>query len=473
MTAARFHLGNVREEQTVTRHKIVLIGAGSTTFTQRLVADLILDDSPIQWELALVDIDAEVLESIHLVTQKMLQAKGADIPVTATTERREVLSGADFVVTTIAVGGRRGWERDVKVPRDHGVFQPVGDTMMPGGISRALRMIPPMVAIAEDIKELCPEAYFFNYSNPMTAVCRAVRKATGVPLIGLCHGVHVSEGYLARFLGVEEGTISTFGVGLNHLTFLTHIFYKGQDAFGLIREKLAAQRATVQQEIDAKDEFVNWITGRAPRYSDDPFSWGFFEQYGVFPLMMDRHISEFFPERFPEGRYYGKTLGIDAYPIDKRIAWGDEVYEEFTRLAHSEDPLPYDFFDHVPGEHEQLLDMLTSLLTDRRETFSVNMPNAGAVPNLPDEAVLELPAAATAKGFCQLHAGPLPDVLAATLLPKLRAIEITVEAALQGDFNLFVEALLSDGAVREPERAERLARDLLETHREHLPQFAA
>ncbi len=457
----------------MTRRKIVLIGAGSTTFTQRLVADLILGDGPFQWELALVDIDEEVLESIHLVTQKMLQAKGVNIPVTATTERREVLAGASFVVTTIAVGGRRGWELDVKVPREHGVFQPVGDTVMPGGVSRALRMIPPMVAIAEDVAELCPEAYFLNYSNPMTAVCRAVRKATGVPLIGLCHGVHVSEGYLARFLGVEEGSISSFGVGLNHLTFLTHIFYQGQDAFPLIREKLAEQRSKVEEEIAAKDEFVNWITGRAPRYSDDPFSWGFFEQYGVFPLMMDRHVAEFFPERFPGGRYYGKTLGVDAYPIDKRIAWGDEVYEEFTRLARSGDPLPDDFFDRVPGEHEQLLEMMTSLLTDKRETFSVNLPNAGAVPNLPLEAVLELPAAATARGFCQLHAPPLPDVLAAMLLPKLRSIEITVEAALQGDFNLFVEALLSDGSVREPERAQRLARALLETHREHLPQFAA
>jgi alpha-galactosidase len=455
------------------RHKIVLIGAGSTTFTQRLVADLILSEDPSAWELALVDIDAEVLEVVRLLVNKMVTAKNADLRVSSTTDRREVLADADFVVTTIAVGGRRGWEADVFVPRKYDIFQPVGDTVMPGGISRALRMIPPMVAIAEDVKRLCPKAYFFNYSNPMTAVCRAVRKATNVPLIGLCHGVHVAEGYLARFLGVEEGSISTFGVGLNHLTFLLNVFYKGQDALPMFREKLNEQRPLLQQEIEAKDEFVNWITGRAPRYSDDPFTWSFFEQYKVIPLMLDRHASEFFPERFRQGNYYGKRLGIDAFPIDKRIAWGDDVYLEMSRLARSSEPLPDNFFEQVPGEHEQLLDMMTSLLLDNRETFSVNMPNEGAVENLPDDAVLELPAAATARGFCQLHAGKLPDVLAAMLLRKLSSIEITVEAALKGDYNLFVEALLADGAVTDRTTAKNLADDLIKAHAQHLPQFAA
>jgi alpha-galactosidase len=215
------------------------------------------------------------------------------------------------------------------------------------------------------------------------------------------------------------------------------------------------------------------VTGRAPRFSDDPFSWDFFEEHGAFPIMMDRHASEFFPERFPKGSYYGKTLGIDAYPIDKRIAWGDEVYEEFTRVAHSDEPLPPDFFEQVPGEHEQLLEIITSVLTDTRQTFSVNLPNEGAVPNLPSEAVLELPAAATARGFCQLHAGPLPEALAVMLKPKIEAIDLTVEAALAGSETLFVEALLLDGAVRDRGTARRLARDLLEAHREHLPQFAA
>ena len=134
----------------------------------------------------------------------------------ASTERRDVLPGADVVVTTIAVGGRRAWEADVLIPRKYGVFQPVGDTAMPGGISRAMRMIPAMVAIARDVQALCPNALFFNYANPMTANCLAIRRATGAEVIGLCHGTFGTERYLARFAGVPAERVTTLGVGLNH-----------------------------------------------------------------------------------------------------------------------------------------------------------------------------------------------------------------------------------------------------------------
>ena len=142
------------------RFKLVLIGAGSTVFTQRLVSDVILSGEADRWELALVDIDPVTLDAVDRLVRKLLAYKGVTLPVVSTTKRREVLAGAHFVVTTIAAGGRRGWELDVQVPRKHNIYQPVGDTAMPGGISRALRMIPQMVAIAEDIAELCPASLF-------------------------------------------------------------------------------------------------------------------------------------------------------------------------------------------------------------------------------------------------------------------------------------------------------------------------
>ena len=455
------------------RLKLVLIGAGSTVFTQRLVADMILSGEMIdRWELALVDIDPVTLDAVDKLVRKMLILKKVDFPIVSTTNRREVLRDADFVVTTIAVGGRRGWELDVQVPRKHGVFQPVGDTMMPGGISRAMRMIPQMVAIAEDISELCPEAYFLNYSNPMTAVCRAVRVKTGVPVIGLCHGVHYVEGVLARFLQREEGSISSFGVGLNHLTFLTHIRCNGEDVMPLMKAKLDEQRPLLEQEIRDKTDWPNTVTGRPPRYSDDPFAWSIFQRYGVFPVALDRHITEFYPERFPHGHYYGRTLGVDAFSIDGRIALGDTWFEEMLAVAHSADPLPPSYFENVPGESEQLTEMMQSLLRDERRVFSVNMPNQGAVPGLPADAVLEMPAAAGAAGFTPLHSRALPPALTAKLLSKIAAIEVTVQAALTGSFDLFVEALLTDGSVTEPDSAAALARDLIAAHKAHLPQFA-
>lgn len=454
------------------RLKLVLIGAGSTVFTQRLVADLILSGETHRWELALVDIDPVTLTAVDALVRKMLALKGVDFPITSKTDRRDVLAGADFVVTTIAVGGRRGWELDVQVPRKHGVFQPVGDTMMPGGISRAMRMIPQMVAIAEDVADLCPDAHFFNYSNPMTAVCRAIRLKTGVPVVGLCHGVHHVEGVLARFLGRDEGSISSIGVGLNHLTFLTHIHCDGQDAMPLLKAKLDEQRPLLVQEIREKTDWPNTVTGRAPRCSDDPFAWSIFERYGVFPVALDRHITEFFPERFPHGQYYGRTLGVDAFSIDGRIALGDTWFDEMLAVARSSDPLPATYFENVPGESEQLLEMMQSLLLDRRHVFSVNMPNNGAVPGMPSEAVLELPAAATGAGFAPLQAQALPPALAAKLLSKIVAIEITVQAALSGRRDLLVEALLADGSLTDPDAATALASDLIDAHRAHLPQFS-
>lgn len=456
----------------MSRHKLVLIGAGSTVFTQRLVADIILAGEADKWELALVDIDPVTLDAVEKLVAKMLQAKGADIPVTATVDRRDVLKGADYVVTTIAVGGRMGWQRDIEIPRTYGIFQPVGDTALPGGISRAMRMIPQMVAIARDIAELCPDAVFFNYSNPMTAICRAIRKETGVPVIGLCHGVHHVEGVIGRFLGVEDGSISSFGVGLNHLTFLTRLFHNGQDARPMIHARLREQKAGLNDELAQKDVWANIVQGRAPRYADDPFSWGMFEKYSIFPCAMDRHAVEFYPERFPGGAYCGHRLGREAFPIDERIALGDTWFEEMLAIANSDEPLPKAYYENVPGESEQLLEIMHSLQRDERKVFSVNLPNQGQAPYLPRDAIIECNASAVGGGFAALMADDLPPALIAKLQSKISAIEITVDAALKGSRELMLEALLADGAVGDPDTARSLRDDLIDAHRAHLPQFA-
>ncbi len=452
--------------------KLVLIGAGSTVFTQRLVADIILVGEADRWELALVDIDPVSLDAVDKLVAKMLLAKGANIPVTATTDRRAVLKGADFVVTTIAVGGRKGWQRDIEIPRRHGIFQPVGDTAMPGGISRAMRMIPQMLAIARDVADLCPDAYFFNYSNPMTAICRAIRRETGVPVVGLCHGVHHVEGQIAKFMGVEGDRISSYGIGLNHLTFLTRLRIDGADAVPLIRARLDEQAPGLAAELATKQVWDNVVQGRPPRFSDDPFSWGIFRQYGVFPCAMDRHAVEFFPERFPGGAYCGQVLGRDAFPIDARISLGDTWYDEMLAIARSPDPLPAAYYENVPGESEQLLQIMHSLLLDKRDVFSVNLPNQGQAPYLPMGAVVECNAAALGGGFAPLLADPLPIALVAKLNAKIAAVEITVDAAVKGSRDLMVEALLADGTVGSPDLARLLAGELIEGHREFLPQFA-
>ena len=452
--------------------KIVLVGAGSAVFTQGLVADLILSPDLGPWELGLVDIDPVALETAEGLSRRMVEAKGAEITIQASTDRRDILPGADVVVTTVGVGGRRGWEADVFIPRKYGIFQPVGDSVMSGGVSRAMRMIPALVDIARDVESLCPEAWYFNYSNPMTANCWAIRRATGVPVVGLCHGTFDVERQLSDFIGAPPEEVTSLYVGLNHLTIIFDLRWQGRDAWPLARARLAEERGNPSDLESLGKSFPEMsVPSGSFRAADNPFSWSFFETYGAYPAVNDRHVVEFFPERFPGGRYYGKTLGVDAFSVENTIARGDRVFADMQARARGEEPLDEGFFQRSIGEHEQLLDVLRSIESDERRMFPANLPNRGAVPNLPDEAILEMPVVATAGGLRPVQINDFPDPLAAIITRKVSATLLTVEAALSGDRGLFVEALLADGAVTDRDTASRMGDELLEFHKAHLPQF--
>ena len=273
-------------------------------------------------------------------------------------------------------------------------------------------------------------------------------------------------------IGVEEGSIASFGIGLNHLTFLTRLFHNGVDARPMIHQKLREQKAGLADELAQKKVWTNIVEGRSPRYADDPFSWGVFEKHSVFPCAMDRHAVEFYPEQFPGGDYCGKKLGREAFPIDERIALGDTWFDEMLAIAHSDAPLPKSYYENVPGESEQLLEIIHSLQRDQRKLFSVNLPNTGQAPYLPMDAIVECNAVAVGGGFAAVMADALPDELVAKLHSKLAAIEITVDAALAGSRDLMLEALLADGGVSDADTASALRDDLIDAHRAYLPQFA-
>jgi len=335
---------------------------------------------------------------------------------------------------------------------------------MPGGISRALRMIPQMVDIAQDVKKLCPEALFINYSNPMTACCRAVRKQTEVPVVGLCHGVLHTTRYLGEFVGLPPNQIKCIAVGLNHLTFIFDLRYQDQDLWPVINNKLEDKGTNFLHPADYTDSVENF-------YLYNPFCWSLFETYGAFPAAMDRHVVEFFPERFPGGKYYGRKLGIDIFSFEKIIEVGDKRYEQMRKRAEGKTPLDSDFMQGTRSESEQLVEIIDSLENNRGRIYSANFPNARSVDNLPDYAVLELPVVAAGRGFLPLRIENYPDELAAIVHKHVLTIELAVQAALTGNKRLLIEALLSDGSVKSEKIATKLADDLLKAHREHLPQF--
>jgi alpha-galactosidase len=449
------------------REKIVLIGAGSAMFTRGLVADLIGRGAEI--DLALVDPDPEALAVAEGLTQKMIAATDAPVKLTASVDRRNALSGATIVICTVGVGGRRAWEQDVFIPRRYGIYQPVGDTVGPGGTSRAMRMIPAMVAIAEDVLDLAPTALFFNYGNPMAPVCRAIRKATGAEVIGLCHGVFHVGHYLARALGVPSAEFQYSAVGINHLTWFVEARAGGSDAMPRLRE-IAARRAGLVQTDGLGQRFAEAGTGSDDAAAaDNPFSWRLFALFGAFPAVLDRHVCEFFPQFFARGEYYGKTLGVDAYSFEQTIAHGDQVYEEMRRMALSDTPMGDAARKRRGGEHEQVTDIIAAIRTGRSEVYSANLPNTGQVANLPPEAVIESPAVTDGGGLRAIAQRPLPTGVAGTLATRFQWVETVVEAALEGSREKFIQALVLDGAVGSLETAASLADDLLAAHAAYLP----
>lgn len=453
------------------RRKIVLIGAGSAVFTKGLIADFIQSGFG-SWEIALCDLNPKILEGITRLAAKMVEQKKADIKISSSTDRKDLLPGADFVVTTIAVGGRRAWEQDVIIPRKYGVYQPVGDSIMPGGISRAQRMIPVMVDIAKDIEALCPEAYFFNYSNPMTAIVTAVRRVTNVKIIGLCHGVIYGEKYLAKMLGVDVKHLTTIGAGLNHLTWLYDIRVDGRDVRGDLLDIVKTQKEAHEKNPHERNFFNPLLEDKEiPNHMDNPLSWELFERYLAIPAVVDRHAVEFFPERFPEGSYYGHTLGIDAFPIEDVIARGETTYRNMLNQGETEGEVEGELFQRADGEHEQLVEIIKSLLLDERKVFSVNIPNEGAVKGIPNDAVLEIPGVATGKGFSSMHINGFEGTIKDMIIKRLASVDITVEAALKGDKRLWADAMILDGAVTDYKMAEQLVEDFIQEHGENLPQY--
>jgi alpha-galactosidase len=454
--------------------KLVIVGAGSAMFTQGIVRDWLQWKPAGDWELALVDNKPEILEATARLVRHAVQKADETLKVTAFVDIRDALLNATIVVCTIGVGGRRAWEQDVLIPRQYGILQPVGDSVMPGGISRALRMIPQVLAIAHHVEELCPTARFFNYANPMTCVVRALCKHTKLNVTGLCSGVDETLRYLARYTGVSFESVSARWAGINHCTWIMDMRSNGASLWPTCH-RLLAKSPVLRPELLGRmfwDE--GWQSSGACR-EDAAFSWELFAQFGAFPAPMDRHVVEFFPERFRDGRYYGKRLGEGAYSFEACIAHGDRIFNRTMELGKSLDSQSVDSPDLMgilEGESSQLIEILDNIERDRRVWYSVNVPNHGSVTNLPDEAVLELPAVTTSEGFWVPQLGDMPTPLVALVLRRLAAVEATVEAAMTGDRLLAVEALILDGGVSDHDVAVRLTDELIHAQKQYLPQFS-
>jgi alpha-galactosidase len=445
----------------IVNEKIALIGAGSAMFTRRLVADLIARGG--NSELLLIDVDPRSLEVAEGLARKMVQVSGSKLKVDATTKRRYGLSDATAVITAIAVGGRMAWMRDVLIPRQYGIFQPVGDTASAGGASRALRMVPAMLEIARDVEDICPRAVFLNYSNPMSAICHAIHKHTSLTAIGLCHGPVDTANYLADQLQVSRRGFTYTVAGVNHFCWFVDARLDGVDITPRIRAVAHSRCLTRQQQMRLQK-----LEGLQPFPADsDPFSWEMCRNYGFFPANGDRHVSEFFPPALAEHAYFGHTLGIDNFSFEETISAGQLAFDTMRTTALGRARLTEKFMERKPGDSEFALDVLQAIRQNSGEVFTVNMPNYGQLAQLPAGGIVESPAIASGGTLRPVVLEALNDSLVHQLRRRLEITELLVTAAIKGHRKQFAQALMLEGIVAD--KAVALSAELLEANKAYLP----
>jgi len=433
---------------------IVILGVGSTYFTRGIVESLITKGG--EWDVRLVDIDPECLEIATLLSKRLVEAYDAPVEISGSLDRTDVLAGADAVVSTIGVGGRRAWEKDVAVFRQFNVYQSTGDTYGAGGVSRALRTIPPLVDIAKDIEKLCPNALFINFTNPMTVNVWAVSKAVpSVNVGGLCYGVTYYQHYLADLIGMQWDDLTCRAIGVNHYTWITDLSLKGESVWPQVRKVMEGKGAEL----------------------GNPYTWELFRMFDAFPCVGDGHICEFVPGWQGKGAYYGQTFGMDFHNFENYAAGFDTVFEDMADQAYgrapilkrAENPDEKDTFK----DEDLFIDVLSAAMGEDQILRTVNLPNIGQANNVPQGAVLEATTLIDGDGFHPLAFGDLPLGITAIINRILGAQELTVEASLKADRKLAIQALVAGETIRTEAEAEKMMDVILETHREYLPQFYA
>jgi alpha-galactosidase/6-phospho-beta-glucosidase family protein len=444
----------------VPQNSFALIGAGSTVFTPGLMTDLASAPAFAGWTVHLVDLSAEAADTMARLGRRIARERGADLSFVAHTDRREALAGARFVATTIAVGAAAGWRHDIEVPARHGIAQTVGDSVGPGGVLRALRHVPELVAIARDVAELAPGAILVNYSNPLTANVRAIAAQTPVRVIGLCHGTMHTLGALAADLGVPRAEVHATFAGLNHLCWLLDLRHGAEDLYPRLRA-LVSERAGGADAPSTRDEGAHLAV-----------SADLLRTFGRYPAPGDRHVSEFFS-------WYLRGAGGGALPWglqggrDATMEYIGQKSDLWDRLhGQADGTLPLD--GTQKQEAERLVAIARAIVTGRdRVELAVNLPNDGKIPNLPPEAVVEVPAVVGAAGVTGLAVGPLPEAIAAVLTARAQQQELTVRAALSGCRALAVQALALDPLVPDPRTAAAILDDAIAAHGETMSRFAA
>ncbi|QIZ97431.1 alpha-galactosidase [Leifsonia sp. PS1209] len=424
--------------------QIVFLGAGSVVFTRQLLADLYRFDDLPTLRIVLHDIDEERLEVARGTAEQVAARFGRETEIVATLDRRAALAGADFVINMIQVGGIAATRVDLEVPAAAGLLQTIGDTTGVGGVFRGLRTFPVLSGIAADMTELCPDAWFLNYTNPMAMnVWWMSVVAPGIKTVGLCHSVYWTVHDLCELIGLPMEGTHYRAAGVNHQAWLVEWSRDGEDLYPLLRAA-----------IEKDPELLRRVRVEI------------FRRIGFYPTETSEHSSEYLDWflRSPEQIERFRLRPLEYIGISE---------ENVAEFEHAKAALAVgDDLELEEGAAEYAPQVIHSILTGTERIIHANVVNRGLIDNLPEGAVVEVPSRVDADGVHPLPFGAIPVQGAALNRTYLSVAELAIEAAKTGDPELVRRAVLTDpnaSSSLTPEQIWELCDELTARHASFLP----
>jgi alpha-galactosidase len=350
---------------------------------------------------------------------------------------------------------------DLEIPEKYGIYQSVGDTTGPGGISRALRNIPVVVEIARKMEKFCPNAFLFNYTNPLTTLTRAITRETRIKTAGFCHELFSTQGMLLNeVFQVEHSTeLEIKAGGINHFLWIVELKIRGQDGFPIL-QKYAENYRQPPLPPDATP-----ATRSLKQHDFRVVKFELFKKFGYFPAGGDRHLAEFLPYFLNPEADYGKKYKVALTTIEDRIKWLESDKKRVWETIKGEREI------EIKVSQEAVTPIMVAMLEKREEVHILNLPNRGQIANFPHGAVVETMGVIGPSRLEGLAIGNFPAVLHGLLLNHIIKQEITVEAALRGDKKLALEAMLLDPLVRDFYSVEKMLDEMLLANKKFLPRF--
>jgi len=420
--------------------KIGVIGAGSAVFSMHLVRDLCLTEELWGSSVVFMDVDEQRLVTVHRLAQRYAAEIGAQLTFERTLERRDALRDADFVINTALMGGHGRKEAQRDVEEAHGYYR---------GLRLRFLQLKLMLAVARDMERHCPDAWLIQSANPVFEGCTLMTRETTINVVGLCHG-HYHTQDIARVLGLDFEDVTFEAPGFNHCIWMTHFRYKGEDAYSLLDEWI---------ETRAKAYWRAW----QPAYGEtqmSPAAVHMYRLYDAFPIgdtvralwdpMWWYHV-----DLETKKRWYGPLGGFDS-----GIGWSqylEQLGQRVAQIQQAMDNVDSPLTGLFPPEksREQIVPIIDALANDRQGVYQVNVPNNGAIANIPDDVVVEVPAVVSGSGIQPLQVGPLPErLMLGVMTPRLLVTERALAAFLTGDRRYLYDTLLSDHRTQSLQQAE-------------------